>query len=98
MVLPCWYTLATLVIDPVMAGLARVPKDTIASTTATTTTAISTGTMGGNVHLALSSSSDMGICPASVGADGAAGGVAWDGGGGTGVGVSGIKVLLAHDT
>src|SRR5258708_35936777 len=74
-------------------GLERKVKDTRATTMAIATAAISTGMIGGRVHLALSISSVMGVWPAlGCGADGAGRCPYW--GGGAGVGTSGIGLLL----
>src|SRR5258708_11214564 len=74
-------------------GLARKVKDTRATTMAIATAAISTGMIGGRVHLALSISSVIGVWPAlGCGADGT--GRCPDCGGGAGVGTSGIGLLL----
>src|SRR5438270_6604464 len=65
MVLPCWPDEATLVMASDAPGVLRLEKTTTDTTTATSTAAISSGTIGGSVHLALSISSVIGMCPAS---------------------------------
>src|SRR5262249_7686248 len=91
-VLPCWSALATLVMVPPRSLLTRVPNKTTADTTMMGAAAIKTGTTGGRVHLARSSSSDIGTCPASGAGAGAAG--CGDGDVGWEDGVSGIRLLL----
>src|SRR5262249_6720391 len=96
MVLPCWSADATLVMAIAALGLLRLESTITAIRIATITPATSRGTMGGSVHLALSNSSVMGICPASgrlAGAVGVAAGLAsvWPGSGGGGVALSDIS-------
>src|SRR5215475_13031960 len=87
MVLPSWSTVTTLTTVPEATGLLCMVKPRITTTMAITAAAISTGTIGGRVHLARSSSSDMGTWPASV----SVAGVDDPGlGAGAGLGVSGI--------
>src|SRR5215470_8353728 len=80
-VVPSCSTLATLVMTPPAAGLARLVSVIKATTMATAAAAIRIGTIGGKVHLARSNSSDIGTWPASAGGVGL--------GCGVGFGVSG---------
>src|SRR6476660_4777052 len=77
MVFPSWSADATLVIAMAALGLLRLESTITDTRIATITPATSSGTMGGRVHLALSISSVMGICPAS-GCPAGAGGLASD--------------------
>src|SRR5690242_11315819 len=64
MVLPSWAAEATLVMASEALGLVLLENTTTDTTMATSTAATSSGTIGGSVHLALSISSVIGICPA----------------------------------
>src|SRR5579864_890119 len=86
----------TLVMASAALGFVRLERATTATRIPTTTAAMSRGTIGGSVHLALSISSVMGMCPAS----GASAGFAFTGafvfagllgGGGVGLVSSGIE-------
>src|SRR5690349_11397778 len=64
MVLPSWAAETTLVMANEALGLVLLENTTTDTTIATSTAATSSGTTGGSVHLALSISSVIGICPA----------------------------------
>src|SRR5713101_295156 len=95
---------AILAIDPLMVGDGRLVNAMMATITATATAAINTGTTGGRVHLALSNSSDIGVCPIpgcwAGAAAGAADGIDGFGAFGCwgGFGSSGMAVPQAKDT
>src|SRR5579859_1378913 len=93
----------TLVMASDALGLVRLESATTATRIPTTTAAMSRGTIGGSVHLALSISSVMGICPASGASAGLAfaGALAFGellGGGGVGLVSSGIQLLRKQHT
>src|SRR5580765_6380137 len=92
---------ATLVMASDALGLVRLDSTTTDTTIATSTAATSSGTIGGSVHLALSISSVMGICPAPgwLAACGAPGVLAlgWLLGGTTGAVSSGIELPPGGD-
>src|SRR6476646_1653426 len=64
MVLPSWAAEATLVMASEALGLVLLENTTTDTTIATSAAATSSGTIGGSVHLALSISSVIGMCPA----------------------------------
>src|SRR5262249_3061347 len=66
MVVPSVSADTTLVMASAALGGVRFVSTINATTIATSTAATTSGTIGGRVHLALSSSSVIGICPASA--------------------------------
>src|SRR5579859_2194019 len=93
----------TLVIASAALGFVRFESATTATRIPTTTAAINSGTMGGSVHLALSISSVMGMCPAfsASAAFGFVVALALGGlleGGGVGLVSSGIELLREQHT
>src|ERR1041385_2423100 len=96
MVLPSWSAEATFVMASDATGVLRLENTTTATRIATKTPAISKGTIGGSVHLALSNSSVIGTWPASgwlAGEVAAFGGLS-----GLGVVFSGISLLRQQHT
>src|SRR5215470_16170081 len=94
MVLPCWSAEATFVMASDATGVLRLENTTTATRIATKTPAISNGTIGGSVHLALSNSSVIGTWPAS----GLGPALAGFSGDGVGVVFSGISSLRKQHT
>src|ERR1700736_6922426 len=98
MVLPSCAADTTLVMASDALGFVRFESATTATNIPTTTAATSSGIMGGSVHLALSISSVIGMCPASgaLAPCGFTGALAFGGllgGGGVGFVSSGIELL-----
>src|SRR5215467_5903618 len=100
MVVPSVSADTTLVMASAALGGVRLVRTITATTIATSTAATTSGTIGGSVHLALSNSSVIGMCPASAWLCGAgaapAGGGLPDGGFGlasSGIGGSATRIL-----